>query len=378
MGKSNAEQFLPSKELATISALAQGYSDYKKRLEEKEMAKQAQRAELLKVILPLYLKQRGERAIFERERPLDMDKFQLEQQKVAQTGQLGIAGLQVQMTGLENAWNIANMQELGETGRADARNNLSVELERIRASVQGMIETNKAGIARAQITSAEKQTTERVAGRAADVSAQVEGRADVSSAVSASREKIAKWHDDTMKEIAKLDRDIEGKFPEALKQQVGIYKADAFLASEIWTAALVDPKYKDVANLMTQIVLDSKTNLNTALAEHGGVSMPARALPELEVEKYGGFLGIGQKERTVPALIPGLTPTRGGVGATGLEVQGPPEPMQLPALKTSGTEFDKFVSMMKAQNATFINDAQKEQLRKMGIDPDAVERAVNK
>ncbi len=366
MGKSNAEQFLPSKELATISALAQGYSDYKKRLEEKEMAKQAQRAELLKVILPQYLKQQGELAIFERERPLDMAKFQLEQQKVAQTGQLGIAGLQVQMTGLANAWNIANMQEMGQTERADARNKLDVQLKQIEASIQGMMEMNKAGIARAQIGGRKDVAT--IGAEAA------KGRVD---ALIANDQQIAKWNNDTKMAIAKLPKAID-KFPKALSEQADMYQAEANLSAAVWGMALQNPEYVGLANQMMQQVATSKVSLDAALVAQGGAPMPTIPTPALAVETDESILpfGWGDKERTVPALVPGLTPTRGGAGATGLEAQGPPEPMQLPALKTSGTEFDKFVSMMKAQNATFINDAQKEQLRKMGIDPDAVERAV--
>ena len=374
MAQSNVDQLLPSKELATATALAQGYSDYKKRLEEKELAKQAQRSELLKIILPKFMQLQGERAQWERERGLNTAKFQLEQQKVAQTGQLGFAGLQVQMAGLENAWNIANMQELGETGRADARNKLSVQLKQIEASIQGMIETNKAGIAGSQIKGRADVSAGEIAGRAdvAKIGAEAsKGRVD---ALIANDQTIAKWNNDTKMAIATMAKEAD-KFPKGLSEQVDLYMAEANLAAAIWGMARNDPIWTEAANQASQNIMSKSQKLNAALEAQGGTALPVFPLPEVTTEKFGGFLGIGQKERTVP-VVPSLTPARGGTAATGLEVQGQPAPMQLPALKTSGDAFQGFLNMMVEQGATSISDEQKQQLREMGIDPDALERAA--
>lgn len=372
MGTSGGEQFLPSRNLATVSALAKGYNDYKKRLTEEEMAKQAQRAELLKIIMPEYQRMQREQAAFQRERPFKQAGLQLQQQELAQKGQLGIAGLQVQMAGLENAWNIANMQEMGQTERDDARNQLDIQLKNIDLQIQGMMEQNKAAIAGKEITSREKISTEAVA-----------GRKDVAQINIAADKEMAQWDNATKKYIADLNKEIaEKKLPAALSKQVDLQKDSAQLLLLAWGMADKDPANNtEIYNIIRDNYIAKDDALNTALEGFGGVSVESTPLPPLITETTGGFLGIGEKTRAVPAVVPGvvgtghqmaLPPTRGGSAATGLQVQ----PSQLPALRTGGVEFQRFVNMMIEQNATSISPEQKQQLAEMGIDPDAVERAA--
>jgi len=355
---SSTEKYLPSRGLTIASAMAKGWGDYKKRLQEEEMQKQAQRSELLKIILPQYMKQQQSRAEWERERPLEQSKFALEQRKVEQTGQLGIAGLQIDIASLENAWNIANMQELSATERANAKNALDVQLKGIDAQIQGMIEQNKAGIAGAQITG-RKEVAQIGAETDIGVASIGSGRAlNVARINAASAEKIAGWNNDTKLVVAEMNKDTTN-FPKALTLQANMYSAESDLATAVWGMALSNPDYTDLANMMTKQIAESKKALDKSLVTLGGAPMPDVPVPELTTKKTGFWPFRGEKTTlALPAA----------------DAQAPAQ--QLPSLQTTGVEFDKFVNMMLEQKKTTISAEQKQQLRQMGIDPDAIERAA--
>lgn len=378
-----SKSFVPNKTLAVVSALAKGYSAYAKNIEEAEAQKQSQQAEMLKIILPEYMRMQASATAFERERPFKVEAQSFKRDELAQKGQLGIAGLRVDIAGLENAWNIANMQELGETERADAKNALDVQLKNIDSLIQGMIEQNKASIAGAgvaskekisglEIISAEKQTTEMVAGRQDTANIAKEAAQNRVDALIKSDERISQWKMASDKAIQEMKQKAD-TFPKALSEQVDKYQAETGLAAAIWAMALDNPDYAEVANIMQAQIMKSSTALNQALAEQGGTPLPGIVLPELTTEKTG--LGIPlispRGEKTVP-VIPGVTP------APQLQqgLVGPQPEQQLPALKTSGVEFDKFVNMGITAGWTTVSDADKAKFIEMGIDPDAIEKAI--
>lgn len=408
MAQSSIDQLLPSKELATITALAQGYSDYKKRLEEKEMASQKQRAELLKIILPKFLQQQGERAQWERERPLEMGKLQLEQRKATQAYNIDFERLQFDYDKLAQTWNLAQQESASAAERANIKNAITVQLKgldvkiaefqqagaNLRQAMQGDVAVQTTGM---EVTGRKDVSAAQVTGRAADVSAQITGRADVAKTTTAAtkarvefifgeKSKLLKErHEFRLKEIAAAKKaETATTFT---RDKIDILQGLQNTIPAWLEAVAINPEFAPFYNNMVANMEALTDNINVDIVAEGGTPMPSSGFtPVTTVEGKDWWWGpipriFGAKptiEKAVPAVVPGLTPARGGAAETGLAVQGPPAPMELPELKTSGTEFQRFVNMMVENKWIKLSGSDRQKLIEQGIDPDAIERAANK
>ena len=151
-------------------------------------------------------------------------------------------------------------------------------------------------------------------------------------------------------------------------------KDNAQLLLLAWGMAEKDPNQTDIYNIIRDNFIAKGDALNTALGEFGGVVVEATPLPPLTTETTGGFLGIGEKTRAVPAVVPGVVGTGHRMALPGTNLGAPVGP-QLPALRASGAEFDQFVDI-RVKAGRPMNDTERAHLTRQGVDPDAVERAA--
>lgn len=331
------DKYVPSRGLAMLQGLAKGYGAHAKRLEQQELIKNQQYAEMMKLILPQFMRQQGEERAFQREKPFKEREIGVKE-----------SDLDLRLADLEQRWKIAQLESTDKTELAKIRAQLDVDLKGIDLKIEEW--RNATANFRASMMSG--ATIE-----AAQIGAA--SREKVSAAGATSREKIAADKNTLDKELAK------GKMPEGLKEDYRAFQSTIALVSPWLITAMSDPEKAPAAQIMLELIESERKKLGVRSAPYGGE--PASIVPQIEeIPTRDRFWG------PFPRIF-GTVPGESEFRPVAPEAAPKAIPENLPQLKTSGADFDAIV---KAMGGKKLSPEGRTEAIKRGLDPDALDKAA--